>query len=220
MTFRESFDIDLIQSMGSDEMVARAARVSTGRDTLSQGKIEGLIGYLAREHHTSPFESCAATFRISAPIFAARQIMRHRTFSYSELSLRYTESGLEFYMPGVARPRVNNGSSAHPDITQTDEVPHWMVTAATETAYRAAAEAYTEQIKNGVAQEVARNVLPLATYTSFYMTGNLHNWVKFIRLRNGSAGHPQFELVEISREIEHQLTDVFPISMKAWKNAE
>ena len=121
MKFRRTFKVETVQNMGSDEMIARAARVSTGKDLLDQDKIEGLIGYLVRERHTSPLESCVVTFRIEAPIFVAREWMRHRTQSYNELSLRYTESDCEFYVPPADRPLVNDGSSAHPELVQGTE---------------------------------------------------------------------------------------------------
>src|SRR5690625_6123278 len=92
--------VDLIQSMGSDETVARSARVSTGKDLLEQGKIEGLINYLVREGHTSTLEHCAATLRFEVPIFVAREMMRHRTMSYNEISGRYSEMEPVFYVPG------------------------------------------------------------------------------------------------------------------------
>ena len=218
INIRSTFDVELVQCMGSDEMVARAARVSTGRDQITQEKIVGLIGYLARERHTSPFESCTATVRITAPLFVVQQVLRHRTFSYSQLSHRYTEASPEFYVPAPERPLSNQGSSAHPDLQHDPEIPYSAVLSAHEAGFKDAWSSYQELIGMGVANEVARNVLPASIYTSLYMTGNLLNWIKFLKLRNGSEGHPQFEIAEVANEIERQLTEKYPITMKAWMN--
>lgn len=207
--------VQLIDSMGNDETVARAARVSTGRDQLDQGKIAGLIGYLAREGHTSCFEHCTITFRIEAPIFVARQIMRHRTFSYNELSLRYTEAEPKFYIPDTNRPLKNAGSSAHPHLVDDDGIPYAYALAAITDSSAASYEIYKEMLEVGVAQEVARMVLPTNTFTTFYMTGNLNNYAKFIKLRNGSDGHPQHEIQEVAQEMELALQSHYPVSMTA-----
>lgn len=220
MLLRSTFDVDLIQTMGSDEMVARAARVSTGRDQLEQEKIEGLIGYLARENHTTPFESCTATFRVTAPMFVVQQILRHRTLSYSALSHRYTEATPEFYVPDPDRPLKNAGSSAHPNLVADDSITYGEVLSLHEGAVKDAWDYYVCLIELGVANEVARNVLPANLYTSLYMTGNLLNWIKFLRLRNGTHGHPQYEIAEVANEIQYQLTKKFPLSMTAFFQGE
>lgn len=205
--------------MGSDEMVARAARVSTGKDQLDQGKIEGLIRYLVAEQHTSPLESCVATFRISAPLFVVNQIVRHRAFSYSALSHRYTEATPEFYVPELTRPLVNEGTSARPHLVAGSDLLPFATQWAHHEAFTAAWDAYRTMIDAGVANEVARNVLPQATYTSLYMTGNLNNWMKFLHLRTGLTGHPQYEIAEVANEIQYQLECVYPITMGAWASA-
>ena len=207
--------VEIVDVMGSDETVARAARVSTGRDQLDQGKITGLIGYLARSGHTSCFEHCTATFRIECPIFVARQVMRHRVFSYNEKSLRYTEAEPRFYIPGVDRPLKNAGSSAHPHLVDDDGIPYAYVLAAMTQTAADAYEVYKEMIETGVAQEVARSILPVSTFTAFYMTGNLNNWAKFLKLRNGSDGHPQHEIQDVAQQIEYVLHEQFPVSMAA-----
>src|SRR5690606_54234 len=102
--------------MGDDAIIAKAARVSTGKDQENHQKKVGLIRYLAREAHTSPFEHTALTVRIEAPIFVAREAMRHRTFSFNEISGRYAKLKPEFYVPGEARPLINKGSGAHPNL--------------------------------------------------------------------------------------------------------
>lgn len=116
ITFTSEMTVELVDSMGTDETVARAARVSTGRDQLEQGKIGGLIGYLVREGHTSTLEHCALTVRVHAPVFVMRQIYTHRTLSKNSESGRYKELEPVFYVPSADRPLVNAGRGAHPNL--------------------------------------------------------------------------------------------------------
>lgn len=218
ITFRSDMKVELLDYMGSDETVARAARVSTGKDQLEQGKIEGLIGYLVREGHTSTLEHCVLTFRMEVPIFVHRQLMTHRTLSKNSESGRYTVFKPEFYVPAPERPLVNAGTSARPDLqhAQTQGVSY-----ITRTSHMIVAEecwkAYNTLLREGVANEVARNELPVSTYTSLWMTGNLLAWFNFLRLRNGSEGHPQFEIVEVARQVEEVIAEKFPITYTAWR---
>lgn len=210
--------VDLIQSMGSDETVARAARVSTGKDLLDQGKIEGLINYLVREGHSSTLEHCVLTFRFEVPIFVHRQIMTHRTLSKNSESGRYTELKPHFYIPDAGRPLINKGTSAAPVLTHSEdgdllekvegdnEYVSWMSWAL-----------YQDLLGAGVAKEVARNVLPLNTYTSMWATGNLLGWFNFLRLRNGTHGHPQYEIQEVAKGVEAHIKDLYPLTYEAWK---
>lgn len=216
MRFRDDVRVEVVQYAGSDEMVARAARASTGKDQLEAGKIDGLIGYLARERHTSPFEHSLLTVRVEAPIFVAREWMRHRTQSYSELSLRFAEASPEFYVPGVGRPLRNAGSGAHPNLVH-DESLHDLTVHAHESAYVAAFAAYSLMIDAGVATEVARDVLPVGIYTTFYASANLMNWIRFLTLRNGREGAPQYEIVQGARQVETLICDMWPASAKHWK---
>lgn len=217
-SFRSDIKVDLIDHMGSDDSVVRAARASTGNDLVTLEKKQGLINYLVRENHTSPLESCVVTFRIEAPIFVAREWMRHRTQSYSELSMRFAEASPEFYVPDESRPLVNKGSGAHPDLQPSEieglfgrvEAYHWYV-------YDKAWGAYTRMLEDGVATEVARNVLPVGTYTTFYATANLNNWFRFLKLRNGKIGAPQWEIVQGAKQVESILADIYPLTVEAWQ---
>lgn len=224
ITFKSDMDVELIVSMGSDETVARAARVSTGKDQLEQGKIEGLIGYLMREGHTSCFEHCTMTVRVHAPVFVHRQIMTHRTLSKNSESGRYKELEPVFYFPSEGRPLVNAGSGAHPKL---EPAKHPSTGDVVRAMHREAAEStwhmYTCMISGDfeqddvIATEVARNVLPVSIYTSVYLTGNLLGWFNFLRLRNGSKGHPQYEITEVARKVEAIIADLYPLSYKAWR---
>lgn len=220
ITFKSNMDVTLIDSMGTDETVARAARVSTGRDQLEQGKIEGLIGYLMREGHTSCFEHCTLTVRVHAPVFVMRQIYTHRTLSKNSESGRYKELEQVFYVPSEDRPLVNAGSGAHPDLVPGDDdyLVDWV-----EMVHRDSAKKswglYRGLIREGVATEVARNVLPVSIYTSAYLTGNLLGWFNFLRLRNGDHGHPQYEIVEVAKKVEAIIEELYPITYQAWKES-
>lgn len=220
ITIRSDMGIELVQHMGSDEMVARAARVSTGSDLIEPKKITGLINYLVREGHTSTLEHCLVTIRAEVPIFVAREWMRHRTQSFNEISGRYAKLEPVFYSPEVDRPFINEGTGAHPKLVEQGEDQQsrtsQYVHMHQESVFSEAWFAYSAQIESGIANEVARNVLPVATYTRFYATANLNNWFKFLQLRNGRKGHPQHEIVEAALKVEGIIAELFPITYKAW----
>lgn len=204
--------------MGDDEIIAKAARVSTGKDQETNDKITGLINYLARERHTSPFEHAALTVRIEAPIFVAREAMRHRTFSFNEVSGRYAKLKPEFYVPPTERPLINEGSGAHPKLTNSTDILDYSDTSITH--YESAETAWSDYeylLDKGIATEVARNVLPVGIYTRWYMTGNLHAWFNFLYLRDGEVGHPQYEIVQLAQQVWPIIEEHWPIAAKAWK---
>ena len=218
INYRSDIKVELIQTWGDDSMVARAARVSTGNDTPDQDKIKGLIGYLLRYSHSSPVQHVGATFRVEAPIFVARQWMRHRTQSYNERSLRFSEAIPEFYVPDVDRPLVNNGSGAHPDLVAGTGKQSVI---AVQTHKRIAEDAvYNYELLRvaGVAEEVARGVLPTSLYTYFYATADLWNWLNFIDKRTESERNkPQWEIEVAALAIRDLLTEQFPVTMAAWE---
>ena len=147
--------------------------------------------------------------------FFANGIVVHN--SYNELSLRYTESDCEFYVPPADRPLVNDGSSAHPELVDGSTRQMHIVTSEATFLYRMVEESYRHMLEMGIAQEVARNVLPVSTYTAFYATANLNNWLKFLDLRNGDKGHPQWEIVQCAQMVQARLTELYPITMGAWR---
>lgn len=216
---RSDIKVEYIQHMGDDEIIAKAARVSTGKDQEDNDKITGLINYLARERHTSPFEHTALTARIEAPIFVAREAMRHRTFSFNEISGRYAKLKPEFYKPPVGRPLINQGSGAHPSFTPWDvSASEYMdVEEVHSRTYKYAWGQYELLLSRGFATEVARDVLPVGIYTSWYMTGNLHAWFNFLYLRDGEVGHPQHEIVQLAQQVWPIIEEHWPIATSAWK---
>lgn len=217
MIFRSDLEVELVNNWGSDEMVARAARVSTGKDQLDNRKIEGLIRYLVKNGHTSPLEHAGATFRLEVPLFVRDQIVRHRTFSYNIKSLRFSEAVPEFYVPGEGRPMYNAGSGAHPELVpdHPDGRPLWE-SVGEEFRYNAKSSwgSYTNLLSYGVAEEVARGVLPTNLYTSMYMTGNLWAWMQFLDKRIGSdQNRPQWEIEAVALQVQDHLIEMFPVTM-------
>lgn len=207
--------------MGDDEMICKAARVSTGKDVEKQEKVNGLINYLAREQHTSPFEHTGLTIRFEAPIFVHRQVMTHRTLSKNTQSGRYSDLAVEYYVPDGYRPLVNAGSGAHPNLVQAEggaelhEDLVWVMTGAYEDAHGA----YDRMVNHvePIAKELARIVEPQAQYTAWMMTGNVYAWFQFLEKRDGSDGHPQHEIQDLANQVWPILEEHFPIATQAWK---
>ena len=213
---REYMKVTLVDHMGSDESIVRAARASTGNDEIPLDSINGLIGYLIRNRHTSPLEHCVATFRIEAPIFVAREWMRHRTQSYSELSMRFAEASPEFWVPPQERPLANIGNGAHPNLVDAPETTKTVMREEHYAAYDAAWAAYENMLASGIATEVARNVLPVGTFTTWYATANLNNWYRFLTLRDGREGAPQWEISECANLVAFKLGELFPVATRKW----
>jgi thymidylate synthase (FAD) len=218
-----NYECELIDSMGSDLTVVNAARVSfsahkkpnQGKYTVSSefnSKDEKLIGYLADNWHTSPFEHCTITFRIKCPLFIARQIMRHRTFSYNEISRRYTSKDIEFWMPEQIRLQSEHNLQCSAGVLHKEKSTEVLETYKQfiEDAYAL----YEQLIEVGIAREQARAVLPQSMHTSFYMTGNLLNWVKFINLRDHKDAQPEVRI--IAKSIVKKLIRLYPVSMSAF----
>lgn len=217
MELSSDIKVTYVQHTGDDEMIAKAARVSTGLDLIENDKKVGLINYLARELHTSPFEHNYLTVRVEAPIFVSREAIRHRTFSYNEISGRYAKLESRYYIPGEERPIVNEGSGAHPVLVQGTADQYDIMYDAHHIVYKTATEQYERQINAGIATEVARDVLPVGTYTAWYMSGNLHAWSKFLYLRDGRVGHPQEEIQMMANQVWPMIEKHWPIAAKALK---
>jgi thymidylate synthase (FAD) len=210
---------------GDDLGVIEAAMVSTGSDEeiekLTPEKIKGLINYLMKMRHGSPFEHNSLTFRISAPIFVWREFMRHRIASYNEQSARYMQMEPKFYNYPVIRPLVQKGSSAHPDIQHGDMTLHSIVTTEVEHANRVAWESYQNMITAGAALEAARAVLPVNIYSSAYVTMNARALMNFLSLRVASDDaiyktHPQWEINRVADQMEAEFARLFPITHEAF----
>lgn len=219
---RSDLKVDYLQHMGSDNMVVNAARASLTKNLVEPGEKEGVINYLLdepRAPHSSPMEHQYLTVRVEVPISVARQWMRHRTQSYSELSMRFKEARPEFYSPAEERPLHNYGSGARPDIQHHPDHDdlHRKLRDKRREVRRKDWLQYVWELDNGVAEEVARDNLPVSTYTAYWATANLNNWFKFLTLRNGTFGKPQWEIVETAKKVEAIISDLYPLTYSAWK---
>lgn len=180
---------------------------------LSRGDY-GLIHHLAKHKHTSCFEHQGATLRLKVPIFIARQIQRHRTFSYNEISRRYVDSAPEFFWPDKWRKRADNVKQG-----SSDEAVRWIndghssITARAEAFEEGVTKLYNDMLEGGVAPELARMILPQNMYTEFYMTGNLRNWAHFLKLR--LDGHAQKEVQDVANGVLEIVKPLFPVSVEA-----
>lgn len=210
--------VELVDQMGDDLSVVRAARVSTGTDKRiePEGAPEALIRFLMSNRHASPFEHVTATFRMEVPIFVAREWMRHRTQSFNEESGRYRELEPHFYQPSYEhRPVKQMGKPGAYDLRHGHHEQRKTVRKCTEQAYRMAWDEYCIMLEEGIAREVARMVLPVGIYTSFYATANLRNWFNFLALR--TEGQAMFEIRQAAQMIEVELEKVAPISLACWQ---
>lgn len=217
-------DVRLLSSMGGDDDVVQAARVSTGifEAPKDPTKDEGLINYLMRSKHGSPFEHNSVKFFVSAPIFVFREFMTHRIgFSYNEVSGRYSVLEPLFYWPSLQRPLKNVGTSSKPEMQLTNDHTNASTRVNIARASVLAWDSYREMLEMDVAREIARVVLPLNIYSSMYVTTNLRAVMNFLTLRTHrkDATHvsrPQLEIEMVADKMEEFVTELFPVSMKAF----
>ena len=194
-----------------DYSIAEAARVSYGKGTKKISDDISLIHYLYSHQHTTPFEMVTFKFHIRAPIFVVRQWQRHRMSSYNEISARYSVLDDSLWTPEVLRSQslINKQSSAN-DLLNNELISEWK-----ENNQRTF-ELYKKSLDYGVSRELARVILPLGTYTEFYWKIDLHNLLRFIKLR--SASNAQNEIREYSRILKEILKEYTPESIKAFEN--
>src|SRR6478735_1600757 len=196
--------VHLEQSNASDLLVARAAWVSNfGSDAREKDgeRVAGLIRYLYRNQNMSPFEHGDFTFFIDCPIFVAREFMRHRTFRFNEVSGRYKELEPKFYLPSEARPLVQTGKVGAYTFEEGSNKQKRKVQKWHKRVYRIAWFGYKAMTKCGVANEVARNILPVGTYTQFYASVNPRNLMHFISLRSDPTALEEIRVVAEAMEL-------------------
>ena len=211
--------VALIDYMGSDDSIERAARVSYGYGTRKRSQTRGLVRYLRRHLHTTPSEMVELKFHCAMPIFVARQWIRHRTASVNEYSGRYSLMPLLFYRPDhaqVAAQSVANRQGR--EIESVGEDIYRVAVERWEEARLAAAEAYEWLLAEDVARELARIDLPLSTYTQWYWKIDLHNLIHFLTLRVDP--HAQWEIQQYGRVMAGMLKRVAPLSYEAWIDYE
>ena len=216
-----------IDHMGSDLSVVRAARVSydaawrAGEDEGSDAK---LIRYLWKNHHTTPFEAGEVAFEVMAPIFVLRQWHRHRTQSYNELSARYKELPEIFYVPKPEAIGVQSASSKQARDLSTEPLTHeergrlLSEIELTRMQNANAFELYRGLIARGWPRELARSVLPVATYSHMFVKMNLLNFMKFLMLRCHS--HAQYEIRVYAEAMRDIMKPYFPVCLQTWEDSQ
>ncbi len=208
--------VELVRVSGSDLDVVNAARVSYGKvsNEITE-RDKKLINYLIKHDHTSPFEHNQLSFRIKCPLFVARQWMRHRMNSYNEISYRYVESPLEFYIPVKWRYQDETNRQC-----STGEFEDDIALIEYKKALATSGDVYLKLLENGVAREIARGVLPMCTYTEYVFTCNLHSLFNFLKLRLGPGA--QWEIRKYAECLFKLAQPHFPASFEGWqkKNAE
>jgi thymidylate synthase (FAD) len=207
--------VSLVDYMGTDECIERAARVSYGYGTRKQSLTRGLLRYLRRHKHTTPSEMVELKFHCCMPIFVARQWIRHRTANVNEYSGRYSLIPMLFYTPDDAQlqtqSRKNNQGRSGQAVAASvhdEAVRRW------QEIRRASTEAYEWLTGAEVARELARIDLPLSTYTQWYWKIDLHNLLHFLTLRVDT--HAQWEIQAFGQVMAGMLQRVAPLSYEAW----
>ncbi len=209
--------VRLVDYLGSDARIVQAARVSYGEGTKTFREDKGLIDYLLRNQHTSPFEQVSLTFHCKMPIFVARQWVRHRTAKLNEISGRYSVMKDEFYVPdseAIAFQSTDNKQGR-----SSEEVPAEVkekVRGLLEQGQRQAFGEYEALLDEGVARELARINLPLSLYTEWYWTMDLHNLFHFLALRLDA--HAQLEIRKYAEVILQITRAVAPVAVESFEN--
>lgn len=208
--------VALVDYMGGDSAIVQAARVSYGKGTKTVNDDTGLIRYLMRHRHTTPFEMVELKFVASMPIYVARQWVRHRTASINEYSARYSEVPEKFDIPKPERIQPQSESNRQGREGALPEAVASGFQNSVEEVSKHAYSAYTSALQNGIAREVARISLPLNTYTEWYWKINLHNMFHFLSLRMDQ--HAQHELRMYANSMADLTRIVAPIAYQAFED--
>jgi thymidylate synthase (FAD) len=226
--FRQDVTVELVRSSAHDADVLFAARVSTlGEQSLDElqkdpERSTGLINYLMRDRHGTPFEHNSLTFFVSAPIFVFREFQRHRAgFSYNEESGRYRELKPVFYVPGPDRMLVQQGRPGKYEFLAGSPEQHQLVTEVMDASYRQAYTAYRTMLDAGIAREVARAVLPVGLFSSMYVTCNARSLMAFLSLRTRDdratvPSFPQREIEMVAERMEALWAAKMPLTHAAF----
>jgi thymidylate synthase (FAD) len=224
--------VGLIDHMGDDSSICQAARVSYGKGTKSVSDDRGLIRYLLRHKHTTPFEMCEVKFHIKLPIFVMRQLIRHRTASVNEYSGRYSEMSNEFYIPEAKYLQAQSTTNKQGRAGEFVAVHKHGILGRMDNVIRHAYAVYKELITPatelvgspspgsnsfaGLAKELARIVLPVANYTECYWKIDLHNLFNMLRLRLDP--HAQKEIVDFAEAIYKLVQPLYPVACEAFED--
>jgi thymidylate synthase (FAD) len=209
--------VRLVDHMGSDLSIVRSARVSYDaewRAGADEGKDAKLIDYLVKNHHTSPLECVQFTFEVKAPIFVFRQWHRHRTWSFNEVSARYSELPREYYVPEISQITTQSASNKQMRTDEIHREADWaqtLILSQCESAFNA----YDKLLASGVPRELARGVLPVNTYSHMFATVDLHNLANFLRLRLHE--HAQYEIMVYAEAMLKLIEPIVPVAVAALK---
>ena len=218
--------VQLVQHWGTDQTIVNSARVSFGQHKktgIMSERDKKLIKYLIKNKHTSTLEHCGATFLFVVPTFVARQHHRHRTWSYNEISRRYTDVDIKFYSPLAFRTQhKSNRQASNPDqlidpmvkVEGEDKLASSLMFEYNAYALRI----YEHMIAAGVCREQARGVLPQNMYCEYYGSVNLHNALHFIKLRSHEGA--QWEIQQVAKAMLEMLEPLFPVAIEAWREKE
>lgn len=231
MEFRSDVSVSLVQNVGDDRSIVAAARVSTrgveSLEDLDTDASSGLINYLMKNRHGTPFEHASMTFFVHAPIFVFREFHRHRIgWSYNEESARYKQLEPIFYLPDrrggeMQRP---GGKPGHYDYVDATPQQEKVIREELEHVYSHAYKAYDWLVKQGVAKEVARMCLPVSIYSSMYATCNPRSLMAFLSLRTKREdamfpSKPMKEINMVADMMEASFADLFPITWRAYNES-
>ena len=216
--------VSYVDHMGSDLTVVNSARVSFGntRDELND-RDKRLVKYLVKHKHTSTFEHNVITFKFVVPLFIRSQHHRHRTWSYNEISRRYTDSDLQFYVPNDYRTQHKSNRQASnieekinpPMSVYGIDLESRLCNEAIEHHVNMSLALFDDMIKKGVAREQARMILPQNLYTEYYATANLSNILKFIELRTHDGA--QWEIQQLANKMGKIIAGIWPITMESYQ---
>ena len=201
--------------MGTDLSVVNAARVSFGKSSTFDGRVGGpnvlkqadvkLVKYLAEHEHFSPFGHCFASFHVKAPIFVARQLVKHKFLRWNEISRRYVSDNPEFYRPDEWRGKSDDKKQGSAGVVEVEDV--------LEETHGQALVTYQELLDKGVCPEQARMVLPQSTMTEWYWSGSLDAFADMVKLR--VSGDTQKETRDLAWQIDEAMLKLFPVSWDA-----
>ena len=219
--------VEYVQHMGSDLTVVNSARVSFGKNkAILDERDEKLISYLIKHRHTSVLEHCSVTFRFIVPLYIRSQHHRHRTWSYNEISRRYTDIDLKFYEPSEFRTQHKSNRQAsnaeelidpplqlESDISNAPRII--FASNALTDHHLSSLQLFDTLIEAGVCREQARGVLPQNLYTQYYGTVNMSNLLKFIDLRTHDGA--QWEIQKVAQACLEIATDLWPVTVNAYR---
>lgn len=210
--------VRLVEYCGSDQRVVDAARVSYQAGTKQINDNAGLIDYLMRHKHMTPFEMTDFTFHVKMPIFVARQWHRHRTASINEISARYSVIKDEFYVPTIERVQKQSRTNKQGSAGQIDPREAGWIVEAMEESMKAGFRLYNWILNRfDLARELSRIILPQATYTEFYWKVNGRNLMNFMQLRGPEDGHAQAEIQLYSHALRSIFATVLPLTNEAFE---